>query len=134
MFNNKIDKLDQYDNKISTLSQQELELTKKIDDIRKEKEKLKLERRDIGIQNYLDKDKRIKILEQAQKLGYSPNKLSDLRPYIENWNQDVVDNDKIDSFRIAEEFIANNQEPYKSNFLYKISQIFSDRGGKNNEN
>ena len=37
MFNNKIDKFDQYDNKISTLSQEELELTKKLEDIKKEK-------------------------------------------------------------------------------------------------
>ena len=134
MFNNKIDKFDQYDNKISTLSQEELELTKKLEDIKKEKKALQLERRDFGIRYYLDKNKRTELLEQAQKLGYSQDKLNDLMPYIENWNQDVVDNDKIDSFRIVEKFINNNQEPYKENILYKISQLFSDRGGNKNEN
>ena len=134
MFNNKIDKFDQYDNKISTLSQEELELTKKLENIKKEKEALQLERRDFGIHYYLDKNKRKELLEQAQKLGYSPDKLNDLMPYIENWNQDVVDNDKLDSFRIVEKFINDNQEPYKENILYKISQLFSDRGGNKNEN
>ena len=134
MFNNKIDKFDQYDNKISTLSQEELELTKKLEDIKKEKEALQLERRDFGIHYYLDKNKRKELLEQAQQLGYSPDKLNDLMPYIENWNQDVVDNDKLDSFRIVEKFINDNQEPYKENILYKISQLFSDRGGNKNEN
>lgn len=134
MFNNKIDKFDQYDNKISTLSQEELELTKKLEDIKKEKKALQLERRDFGIRYYLDKNKRKELLEQAQKSGYSPDKLNDLMPYIENWNQDVVDNDKLDSFRIVEKFINNNQEPYKENILYKISQLFSDRGGNKNEN
>lgn len=134
MFNNKIDKFDQYDNKISTLGQEELELAKKLEDIKKEKKALQLERRDFGIRYYLDKNKRKELLEQAQKLGYSPDKLNDLMPYIENWNQDVVDNDKLDSFRIVEKFINNNQEPYKENILYKISQLFSDRGGNKNEN
>ena len=86
------------------------------------------------IMGNLDKNKRKELLEQAQKLGYSPDKLNDLMPYIENWNQDVVDNDKLDSFRIVEKFINDNQEPYKENILYKISQLFSDRGGNKNEN
>ena len=44
MFNNKIDKFDEYDNKISNLSQEELELSKKLADIRENKEKLQLEK------------------------------------------------------------------------------------------
>lgn len=128
MFNNKIDKFEQYDNKISALSQEELELTKRLADVKKEKETLQLERRDFGIKCYLDKEKRREILEQARKLGYSPDKLNELEPYIENWNQDVIDNDKLDSFRIIDKFIINNQEPYNENILYKISQFFSDRG------
>ena len=102
MFNNKIDKFEQYDNKISALSQEELELTKRLADVKKEKETLQLERRDFGIRCYLDKEKRREILEQARKLGYSPDKLNELEPYIENWNQDVIDNDKLDSFRIID--------------------------------
>ena len=124
MFNNKIDKFEQYDNKISALSQEELELTKRLADVKKEKETLQLERRDFGIKCYLDKEKRREILEQARKLGYSPDKLNELEPYIENWNQDVIDNDKLDSFRIIDKFIINNQEPYNENILYKISQFF----------
>lgn len=118
MFNNKIDKFEQYDNKISALSQEELELTKRLADVKKEKETLQLERRDFGIRCYLDKEKRREILEQARKLGYSPDKLNELEPYIENWNQDVIDNDKLDSFRIIDKFIINNQEPYNENILY----------------
>ena len=134
MFNNKIDKFEQYDNKISALSQEELELTKRLADVKKEKETLQLERRDFGIKCYLNKEKRREILEQARKLGYSPDKLNELEPYIENWNQDVIDNDKLDSFRIIDKFIINNQEHYNENILYKISQFFSDRGGNRNEN
>lgn len=95
MFNNKIDKFDEYDNKISNLSQEELELSKKLADIRENKEKLQLERRDYGIQYYLDKVKRQTIIELAEQFGYSPDKLEELRPYIENWNQDIVDNDRL---------------------------------------
>lgn len=134
MFNNNIDKFDEYDNQISNLSQEELELSKKLIDLRKNKEKLQLERRDYGIQYYLDKGKRQTLIEQAEQFGYSPEKLEELRPYIENWNQDIVDNDRLDSFRMVEKFVNDNQEPYTKNILYKIAQLFSDKGGNNNEN
>ena len=55
MFNNKIDKFDEYDNKISNLSQEELELSKKLAEVRENKEKLQLERRDYGIQRSEDR-------------------------------------------------------------------------------
>ena len=124
MFNNKIDKFDEYDNKISNLSQEELELSKKLADIRENKEKLQLERRDYGIQYYLDKVKRQTIIELAEQFGYSPDKLEELRPYIENWNQDIVDNDRLDSLRMVEKFVNDNQEPYTKNILYKLAQLF----------
>jgi hypothetical protein len=134
VFNNKIDKFDEYDNKISNLSQEELELSKKLADIRENKEKLQLERRDYGIQYYLDKVKRQTIIELAEQFGYSPDKLEELRPYIENWNQDIVDNDRLDSLRMVEKFVNDNQEPYTKNILYKLAQLFSDKGGNSNEN
>ena len=51
-----------------------------------------------------------------------------------NRNQDIVDNDRLDSLRMVEKFVNDNQEPYTKNILYKLAQLFSDKGGNSNEN
>lgn len=134
MFGNRIDRFDEYDNKISGLEQEELELLKRISDIKKNKEKLQLERRDFGIQYYGSKTKRQKLFELAQKYGYSPEKLNEMKPFLEDWNQDVVNNDKLDSLRVIEKFVNDNQEPYTQNIFYRVYQCFTDKGGNSNEN
>lgn len=56
------------------------------------------ERRDYGIKQYLDKKKREELLGNAERYGYSPEKLRELRVYVDEWNQDCVTNDVLDSF------------------------------------
>ncbi len=134
MFKNKIDQFEEYDNKIQALNQQELEHLKEISNIREAKKKLEIERRDCGIRTYLEKEKRERILEQARQYGYSYEKLEELQNFVNTWNQDVVDNDIIDSFRMIEAFIEDNQAAYKKNIFYRVSKCFADRGGNSDEN
>lgn len=134
MFRNRIDRFDEYDNRITDLEQEKLELVKRLSDIEKEKEKLQLERRDFGIQYYGNKLKRQKLFELADKYGYSPEKLNEMRPLLETWNQDVVNNEELDSLRIIEKFVNDNQESYTQSIFYKVYQCFTDKGGNSNEN
>lgn len=134
MFNSKIDKLSSYDNEISKLKTQKTEYLMLIQGL-DEKISNKLdEKRDYGINYYMDKGKRETLLETAEKYGYSPRKIQELRRYVDEWNQDNVTNDVLDSFRTLEEFIKNNQESYKENIMYKISKLFDGERGNSNEN
>lgn len=134
MLRNRIDRFDEFDNKISVLKQEELALAKRMSDVRKDIEKLQLKRRDFGIQYYGNKVQRQKLFELAGKYGYSPEKLNEMEAFIENWNQDVVDNDGLDSLRVMEKFVNDNQEPYTKSILYKLNQLFTDKGGNGDEN
>lgn len=78
--------------------------------------------------------KREELLENAEKYGYSPEKLRELKVYVDEWNQDCVTNDVLDSFRVIEEFVKDNQEQYKGNIMYKFSKFLSDEGRNSNEN
>lgn len=140
MFNTKIDKFDEYDNEIHSIDKQELDLLKQLSDMRKKKEIVQLKRRDYGICYYSDKIKRKNILIQAQEYGYSLEKIEELKPYIENWNQDIIDNDKIDSLRFMESFVNDNLNFINddqgknclSKWLYKIGKVCRDEGGNTN--
>ena len=92
------------------------------------------EKRDYGIKHYLDREKRKELLENAEKYGYSLEKINELRVFIDEWNQDCVTNDVLDSFRVIEEFVKNNQEQYKENIMYKFSKFLSNEGRNSNEN
>lgn len=112
MFNSKIDKFTTYDNKISDLKTKKTEYLKMIQGIDEQISNIVDERRDYGIKQYLDKKKREELLGNAEKYGYSPEKLRELKVYVDEWNQDCVTNDVLDSFRVIEEFVKNNQEQY----------------------
>ena len=133
VFNSKIDKFTTYDNKISDLKTKKTEYLKMIQGIDEQISNIVDERRDYGIKQFLDKNIK-EQLENAEKYGYSPEKLRELKVYVDEWNQDCVTNDVLDSFRVIEEFVKNNQEQYKGNIMYKFSKFLSDEGRNSNEN
>ena len=129
MFNGKIDKFTEFDNQISSLNSDKLEHLreiKKIDDEISNKEE---ERLNYGIKYYLEREKRESLLRQAKAYGYSEQKINALIPYVDNWNQDIITKDIIDSFRMLEKFVNDNQESYKGNALYRFSKKLSGKEG-----
>lgn len=134
MFNNKIDKFSKYDNKISDLKTKKTEYLKMIQGLDEQISNTAEERLNYGIKHYLDRQKRQELLKTAEKYGYSPEKLGWLQKYVEEWNQDVITNDVLDSFRMVEQFVNDNQESYKENIMYKFSKLLSDEGRNSNEN
>lgn len=134
MFNSKIDKFTTYDNKISDLKTKKTEYLKMIQGIDEQISNTVDEKRDYGIKHYLDREKRKELLENAEKYGYSLEKINELRVFIDEWNQDCVTNDVLDSFRVIDEFVKNNQEQYKENIMYKFSKFLSNEGRNSNEN
>ena len=134
VFNSKIDKFTTYDNRISDLKTKKTECLKMIQDIDEQISNTVDEKRDYGIKHYLDRKQREELLETAEKYGYSPEKLNELRMYVDEWNQDCVTNDVLDSFRVIEKFVKDNQESYKENIMYKFSKFLSNEGRNSNEN
>lgn len=134
MFNSKIDKFTTYDNKISDLKTKKTEYLKMIQGIDEQISNTVDEKRDYGIKHFLNREKRKELLENAEIYGYSPEKINELRVFIDEWNQDCVTNDVLDSFRLIEEFVKNNQEQYKGNIMYKFSKFLSNEGRNSNEN
>ena len=65
------------------------------------------------------------MLSQAKEYGYSETKINALMPYVDNWNQDIITKDIIDSFRMVEKFVNDNQDNYKGNIFYKFSKFFN---------
>lgn len=122
MFNNKIDEFQRYDNEIYNLEQKEIELKKELQNIETKKESLRMKRRDYGISYFQDVEKRNEILETAKECGFSPTKIKDLEPYLKSWNQDIIDNDIINSFRLVEKYV-DERRPYKNNSFYRLSKI-----------
>jgi len=129
VFNSKIDKFTAYDNKIADLRTREVECFKMIQGLEEQISNMIDEKRDYGIKRYLDKRKREELLEKAEEYGYSLEKINELRRYVEEWNQDCVTIDVLDSFKVIEEFVKNNQEPYKSSIMYKFSKLTSNERG-----
>lgn len=134
VFNNKIDKFSEYDNKISDLQTKKTEYLKMIQGLDEQISNTVDERLNYGIKHYLDRQKRQELLETAEKFGYSPEKIRQLQKYVDEWNQDVITNDVLDSFRMVEQFVNDNQEAYKGNIMYKISKFLSNEGRNSNEN
>lgn len=134
MFDRKIDKFTEFDNMLSELRTDKLEYLKKIDILDEKISNTVEEKRNYGLRYFLDREKRENLLEQAAKYGYSPLKINELQPYIDNWNQDIITNEVVNSFRIVEQFVNDNQEKYKGHFMYKVSKLFQSQGGNENEN
>ncbi len=125
MFGGKIDKFTEFDNQISNLNSNKLEHLNEIKKIEDEITNKEEERLNYGLKYYLEKEKRENLLNQAKEYGYSEIKIDFLRPYVDNWNQDIITKDIIDSFRMVEKFVNDNQGNYKKNIFYKFSKNFS---------
>ena len=125
MFNGKIDKFAEFDNQISDLNSSKLQYLKEIKKIDDEITNKKEDRLNYGIKYYLEKEKRENLLSQAKAYGYSETKINELLPYVDNWNQDIITKDIIDSFRMVEKFVNDNQENYKGNILYRFSKFLN---------
>lgn len=108
MFNRRIDEFTKLDNQISNLNKNKLEYVREIKKIDNEISNKEEERLNYGIKYYLEKEKRENLLNQAKAYGYSERKINELLPYIDNWNQDIITNDTIDSFRMIEKFVNDN--------------------------
>lgn len=127
MFGGKIDKFTEFDNQISNLNSNKLEHLNEIKKIEDEITNKEEERLNYGLKYYLEKEKRENLLNQAKEYGYSEIKSDFLRPYVDNWNQDIITKDIIDSFRMVEKFVNDNQGNYKKNIFYKFSKILVGR-------
>lgn len=125
MFGGKIDKFTEFDNQISNLNSNKLEHLNEIKKIEDEITNKEEERLNYGLKYYLEKEKRENLLNQAKEYGYSEIKIDFWRPYVDNWNQDIITKDIIDSFRMVEKFVNDNQGNYKKNIFYKFSKNFS---------
>lgn len=125
MFGGKIDKFTEFDNQISNLNSNKLEHLNEIKKIEDEITNKEEERLNYGLKYYLEKEKRENLLNQAKEYGYSEIKIDFLRHYVDNWNQDIITKDIIDSFRMVEKFVNDNQGNYKKNIFYKFSKNFS---------
>lgn len=125
MFGGKIDKFTEFDNQISNLNSNKLEHLNEIKKIEDEITNKEEERLNYGLKYYLEKEKRENLLNQAKEYGYSETKIDFLLPYVDNWNQDIITKDIIDSFRMVEKFVNDNQGNYKKNIFYKFSKNFS---------
>lgn len=88
----------------------------------------------MALNNIWTRKKEKNYWKMLKKYGYSPEKLRELKVYVDEWNQDCVTNDVLDSFRVIEEFVKDNQEQYKGNIMYKFSKFLSDEGRNLNEN
>ena len=128
MFKGKIDKFTEFDNQILELNTGKLEYLKEINKIDDEISNKEEERLNYGIKYYLEKEKRENLLSQAKAHGYSEQKINALMPYVDNWNQDIITRDIIDSFRMIEKFVNDNQEDYKGNVLYKLAKFINGEG------
>ena len=128
MFKGKIDKFTEFDNQILELNTGKLEYLKKINKIDDEISNKEEERLNYGIKYYLEKEKRENLLSQAKAYGYSEQKINALMPYVDHWNQDIITRDIIDSFRMIEKFVNDNQEDYKGNVLYKLAKFINGEG------
>lgn len=137
MFNNRINKIKECGNKISDLNTKKIKYLKKKQVI---EEKIKIIDEEISnideekfsheFQLYLNKERREELLQNAEKYGYSHKKICELKEISDEWNQDRIGRNELDSFRDVEVYVKNNREPYKGNFFYKFSKIFSNQKEK----
>lgn len=126
----KKDPIETYDNQLGKIDQEELELLKRLEDLRKTKQDILVNRRDAGLKKYMSESKRNALLGEAERLGYSHSVIEKLKEYSDDWNQDKVSNEIIDEFENLGKYIKE-QAPYKDNPLYKVSAIVNGGGGGN---
>lgn len=123
----KKDFLEQLDNNIKCKRQEKLEIDNELNDLESQK-------KDYGLNKYLDKNFRLSILNNAENLGYSKTDIQRMKYYVEEWNQDNVTIEVIDNFRNIESFIKQYEPASNKSTLYKIGLFIKNEGGNSNEN
>lgn len=121
------------DNRLGKIRQEKLELKNRLQELDELEENELVIRRNVGIKKYISEEKRRRLLDEAERLGYSHKEIEILRVYVKDWNVDNVSNEIIDSFENLETYIAE-QAPYKNNPLYFIGNIVCADGGRDNVN
>lgn len=128
----KKDPIKTYDNQLGKIDQEELQLIKRLEDLRKLKEDTLDNRRNAGLRKYMNESKRNNLLQEAERLGYSHDDIARLKKHSDDWNQDNISNEVIDEFENLGKYIKA-QAPYKGNPLYKVC-VTLNLGGNENEN
>ena len=128
----KLCKFDEFDNDIGKMQRERLEHIRQLNSLDNSIESKEEARRDYGLRYYGNKEKRKTLLIEARAYGYSEERIRELFPYVETWNQDCVTNDILDRFRLVEKFVEENKQPYQKSFFYKLSRVMD--GGVLNEN
>lgn len=126
----KKDPIKTYDNQLGKIDQEELQLLKRLEDLRKLKEDTLYNRRNVGLRKYMNESNRNDLLKEAERLGYSHDDIAKLKKYSDDWNQDNISNEIIDEFENLGKYIRA-QAPYKDNLLYKVCDILNLGGNEN---
>ena len=119
-----------YDDRITKVRQEKLELQKKVDNKEIEEQSLWEKRRDFGIKKYASIKTREWIISEAESCGYSSKAIDKLKEYNNfSWDQDNITNEIIDEFTDAHNYIRQ-QKNYRESIFYKIGDKF---GGSEHE-
>lgn len=65
------DPIKTYDNQLGKIDQEELQLLKRLEDLRRLKEDTLYNRRNVGLRKYMNESNRNDLLKEAERLGYS---------------------------------------------------------------
>lgn len=122
----------QYDNQLGKIRQEKLQLKKRLEELDDQEIDTLNNRRDAGIKKYMSNEKRKRLLDEAETLGFSHEEIQALRVYVDNWNQDIVTNAIIDELENLEKYIEK-QAPHKKNPLYKLGGLTNSCGGNEND-
>lgn len=75
---------------------------------------------------YYDTEKRIFLLQEAEKLCYSQTSISRLRRFtVDNWNKDSVTLDDIREIRTIEEFVREHTPIWKKNPFWRLGEFIN---------
>lgn len=92
----------------------------------KREQKLNKEWLEAGLEEYQEKERRKKIIEEAKKTPYSPSKITQMEVYINEWNADIVTEDVLDEFVKMEEHIKS-----KKNILNSVKVFIEEKCSSN---
>lgn len=124
--------LEKYDNQLGKIKQEKLELKNRLEELEKLEINTLNDRKNAGMKKYMNKEKRERLLAEAEELGFSHEAIEKLREQAKDWNQDNISNETIDEFEGLEKYI-NRQAPHKKNPLYLIGSITNLVGGNEDD-
>lgn len=137
---NKKETLESLDKELNETRQQKLEYLNFINKLDKREKELSDRRRDMGLKQYSNMTVRNRLIDEGEKRGFSKLKIDSLRECNDNWNQDEVDNEIIDTFILLENFIKDVENKRNKKNKKGLFYILGDlaypygKGGENNDN